>query len=468
MARHCYAIGGRINFNYDTVSLCHGIDIGDQIIWKYGCDGEFTPEYYKASINEIVKKNQTDIPLCFGCSNLIEGGNNLKRIETITINPMHYCQNRCIYCGSFRGERKSLYDPLPMIQAFIEEDMISDTCLFDWGGGEPTVSDDFERIFLFLLQNKYMQRINTNAIVVNDVLKEHLENDLVSLRISLDAGNRTAFLSTKGRDKFQQVVENIKIYRKKTKNLLLKYVVTNSNSDEQSIRDFIRLAVNLDIKAICIDTDMFSYGWEGYSGLLRFTEKELKAAHLLQDLANENRINVQIGYVWTARDNGTPSRDFNHIDKISELINSNESYTLLEELSAFHKKRNAEFSIMPVVLASFETLYRLLKNKKIVLYGAGNNGRKLLKVLRRFRLPVTCFCDKAKIGYSIDGVEVKSMETVLEGLNDNMAVIITPYKVRDILHEFQEKKYIDLIGHLYYIDEFRYGDRVLEEMEMAL
>ena len=47
MAKKCYAIGGRINFNEDTVSLCHGIDIGDKIIWKMGDDGEFTPQYYR-------------------------------------------------------------------------------------------------------------------------------------------------------------------------------------------------------------------------------------------------------------------------------------------------------------------------------------------------------------------------------------------------------------------------------------
>lgn len=465
MIRQCYAIGGRINFNYDTVSLCHGIDIGDRVIWKYGCDGEFTPEYYQAVIKEITEKNQREIPLCFGCSNLINNAENTDKIEIITINPMYYCQNRCIYCGNFRGEKKSLYDPLPMIHAFMAAGMVADTCLFDWGGGEPTVSDEFERIFLFLLENGYMQRVNTNAIMLSDVLKKHLDNDLVSLRISLDAGNRKAFLATKGRDKFRQVVDNIKTYREKTENLLLKYVITNSNSDEESIRDFIRIAVRLDIKAICIDTDMLSYGWDTYPDLLRFTEKELKAAHLMRDLAHENGINVQIGYVWTARDKDTPSRDFNHIEKINELIESNENYRLPNELSSFHKERNNEFRIMPNVLASFETLYGLLQNKKIVLYGAGENGKKLLKALRRFGIPVVCFCDKAKAGSVIDGVRVRSMEAVLNDLDDATAVIITPYKVKDILREFQEKKYAKLEGHLYYIDEFRYGDRILEEME---
>lgn len=483
MARQCYAIGGRINFNYDTVSLCHGIDIGDRIIWRYGRDGEFTPEYYKSAVKEITERNQGENPLCKGCSNLIPAGNEpgtmaaqefgecredrqLPKIEIITINPMYFCQNRCIYCGNFRGEKESLYDPLPIIQAFIDAGMVSDTCLFDWGGGEPTVWDGFTRIFLFLLQKGYMQRVNTNAIHMSDVLKDNLDNDLVSLRISLDAGNEETFLATKGRNLFHQAVGNIKIYRDKTENLLLKYVITNSNSDEESIRDFIGLAVWLDIKAVCIDTDMLSYGWEEYPDLLRFTEKELKAAHLLRDLAHKNSLNVQIGYVWTARDSNTPSRDFNNIKHIRELIDNNESYALPKQLSEFHIKRINEFpnGIMPIVLASFETLYQMMQNKKIILYGAGKNGKKLLKALKEFKLSVICFADKIKAGQIIDGLPVKSMDEVKREMGSDVVIIITPYKVKEILHEFNEKNYSWLKGHLYYIDEFRYGDRVLEEM----
>lgn len=466
MSKQCYAIGGRINFNYDTISLCHGIDIGDRIIWRYDSGDVFTPEYYIDAIKEINEKNQTETPICRGCSNLTENEERPQKIDIVTINPMYYCQNRCIYCGNFRGERKSLYDPLPIIEKFIEAGMIADTCLFDWGGGEPTVSDDFEKIFMYLLRHKYMQRVNTNAITMSKLVLDHLSNDLVSLRISLDAGNEKAFLATKGRKMFLQVVKNIADYRKRTENLLLKYVITNSNSDEKSVRDFIDLAIKLDIKAICIDTDMLSFGWEDYPDLLQFTEKELHAAHLMQELAHEKGLNVQIGYVWTARDLKTPSRDFNHIDYIEELIENNETYHLPEKLSDFHNRRNSRFvnHITPIVLASFETLFHFMRNKKIILYGAGNNGRKLLKVLREFKLKVDCFCDKAKAGDVIDGVEVKDVETIVKAIDNETAVIITPYKVKDILYEFNEKNYAALIGHLYYIDEFRYSGQVLETM----
>lgn len=467
MPRQCYAIGGRINFNYDTVSLCHGIDIGDCVIWEYGKDGAFTPEYYKSAIEKITHENQSDKPVCYGCSNLIENAENPEKIEIITINPMYFCQNRCIYCGNFRGEKTSLYDPLPIIRNFIDAGLIADTCLFDWGGGEPTVSDIFEEIFLFLIQHGYMQRVNTNAIFLSDIVRENLDNSLVSLRISLDAGNEEAFLATKGRNLFQQVLENIGAYRDRTENILLKYVITNSNSDEKSVKDFIDLAIKLDIKAICIDTDMLSFGWADYPDLLRFTEQELHAAHLMQNMAHEKGLNVQIGYVWTARDTKTPSRDFNHIKHIGELIESNETYSLPEKLSEFHIQRNSEFvqGIIPTVLASFETLYYTMQDKKIILYGAGKNGKKLLKTLRKFKLKNIVFCDKEKAGQVIEGTNVWTVERMINTIDADTVVIITPYKVKEILYEFNEKSYTELIGHLYYIDEFRYSNCVLEAMQ---
>lgn len=468
MAKKCYAIGGRINFNEDTVSLCHGIDIGDKIIWNIGYDGEFTPQYYRAAIDKLNEKNQGKHPECDGCSNLREGNVTSEKIEIITINPMYYCQNRCIYCGNFRGSIESRYHPLPIIKQFMEEGMLAEHCLFDWGGGEPTLSDIFDETFLFLLKQGYMQRVNTNAIKLSEVVLNNLDKGLVSLRISLDSGNYESFLATKGRNLFNRVVSNVKRYREKTDQLLLKYVITNSNSDEESLMDFLNLAEEMKVKAICIDTDMLSYGWTDYHDLLRFTEKELHAAHFLQDKAHEKGLNVQVGYVWTARDYDTPSRDFNCIKNIEELVSSDERYSIPESLSEFHATRINEFSagIMPKVMASFETLLHEVKDKNVILYGAGNNGRELFSALGEFGVKIDCFCDKYKAGEYVDGVPVIAVDEMLRDLGEDTIVVITPYNAREILHEFNDNKYEELRGRLYYIDGFRFSRQVLDEIEM--
>lgn len=468
MARRCYAIGGRVNFNEDTVSLCHGIDIGDKIIWDISCGFDFTPFIYMQEIEKLNSKNQEEHPECEGCSNLREGNAESKKIEIITINPMYYCQNRCIYCGNFKGSINSKYNPLPIIKAFIDEGLVAENCLFDWGGGEPTISDIFEETFIYLLEHGYMQRVNTNAIKMSEVVLNNLDNNLVSLRISLDSGNYESFLATKGRNLFDRVVKNVRCYREKTENLLLKYVITNSNSDENSLKDFLDLASELNVKAICIDTDMLSYGWSDYHDMLRFTEKELSAAHYLQCEAHKRGLNVQIGYVWTARDYDVPSRDFNCINDIKELIDNDERYKLPERLSEFHVNRINEFSehIMPRVMASFETLLYEIKNKKVILYGAGNNGQGLFQALTEFGYSVSYFCDKYKSGGQIKGVEILSIPEMLNCIDEETVVIITPYNVKEIVKEFNDKKFEILRNRLYYIDGFRFCRQVLDEIEI--
>jgi len=311
-----------------------------------------------------------------------------------------------------------------------------------------------------------MQRVNTNAIYMSDIVYNHLDNELVSLRISLDSGNAETYLNTKGRSLFDRVVKNISAYREKTENILLKYVVTNTNSNEQSITDFVELADRLSIKAVCIDTEMYSFGKENYRGLLRFTSDELAAARLLQNLAHKKGLNVQIGYVWTAQNSLIPSRDFNHIKSISELIEENETYKLPETLPDFNNINNAVFSkgIIPKVLSSFEIIVSSLKDKKVVLYGAGNNGKKLLSVLKRYGIKVNCFCDKAKAGQVIDGVEVKNIHDIKDDIGDDVIVILTPFRSREIVAEFNKENLYQLKDCLYYIDDIRYSDRVLEEI----
>ena len=243
-------------------------------------------------------------------------------------------------------------------------------------------------------------------------------------------------------------------------------MITNTNSNEQSIIDFVELAGRLNIKAICVDTEMYSFGKENYRGLLRFTEDELTAAKLLQNKAHKKGLHVQIGYVWTAQNSLIPSRDFNHIKSISELIEENETYTLPETLPEFNNRNNRVFynDIIPTVLSSFEIVLSCMKDKKVVLYGAGNNGKKILSVLKRYGFDVICFCDKAKAGQVVEGVEVRNIHDIKDSIDDDTIVILTPFFSREIVAEFNKDNLYQLKNHLYYIEDIRYSDRVLKEI----
>ena len=468
--KNCYAIGGRINLNETAISLCHGIDVGDCVIWEYGSDVSFDSDYYRHVVKELRRNNQLGNTMCNGCSNLISGDAPKDKLEIITINPMNYCQNRCVYCSSFQGEILEKYDPICIIENLIENDMVADNCLFDWGGGEPTLSPSFEKLFLYIQSLGYMQRINTNAIKLNEIVRSNLNKDLVSMRFSLDSGDAETFLRIKGRNLFDQVVENIKKYKKGTDNIVLKYVISCLNSDKSCTHRFVDLAKNIGIRTICVDAELNSFGWEEYNGLLRFTQKELDAAHDLCDYAKEQGLNVQVGYVWTAQNKSVPSRDFNSIQSIEELNESFEEYIIPRDLLPLHREKNSIYSkgIYADPISSIESLLHQMKGKHVVLYGAGKNGGRLLEVLRKNGLGVSGICDKEKGGQVLGEYKIISVEEMLSRIDEDTRIIITPFDGRSIVKEFNEKEYTKLRGRLYHIEAHRYSDRTMEEQGLCV
>lgn len=463
----CYAIGGRINFNYDTVSFCHGMDIGDKIIWEYSSGEIFNVDYYLKKVKEFNEKNNSLCKECEGCSNLVSGEAGYVSIDIVTINPNWFCQNRCVYCGNFQGERKELYNPLHIIKEFIERGLISKKCLFDWGGGEPTVSDCFEEIYLYLLENNYMQRINTNAIKICNVIINNWDSELVTLRFSLDAGNREAFLHTKGRDLFEQVITNICEYRKITSNIVVKYVVTCTNSDDTSIIDFVELMKKLNVETICVDTEMMSFGSVNYNGLLRFTEKELHAAKRLVDLCVANGLKTQIGYVWTAQNNNVPSRDFNQLSSIHELNQTNIKYQIPDGLYKSHIEHNEMFhqGIEPFVVSSWECFMHEIKGKRLFVYGAGKNGKQLIKALEVEGYFEYLVVDKQKVGEIIHNREIISPQNMIEILDDTCRIIVTPGCANEIIREFNDLEYSLMVGKVMVMDSYRYTDVAIRALE---
>jgi hypothetical protein len=310
-----------------------------------------------------------------------------------------------------------------------------------------------------------MQRVNTNAIKLSDVLRDNLNEDLVSMRFSLDSGDEETFLRVKGRNVFNQVIKNIKEYRKRTNNIVLKYVINCLNSDMSCTHNFVNLAKSIGIKTICVDAELNSFGWKDYKGLLRFTKKELDAAHDLCDYAKAQGLNVQIGYVWTAQNIKVPSRDFNSIKRIDELNNSFEKYEIPRDLLPLHKEKNSIYTsgIYANPISSIESLLYQMKDKRVVLYGAGKNGKRLLNVLKKNGLVVSEICDKEKSNQVLDGYCIVSVADMLSHIDKNTRVIITPFEGRAIVQEFNENGYIELRDKLYHIESYRYSDRTMEE-----
>jgi MoaA/NifB/PqqE/SkfB family radical SAM enzyme len=73
------------------------------------------------------------------------------------------------------------------------------------GGGEPTISPDFDKITDYLEQNSIPYGINTNFNVYKAISPNYL-------KISLDGYDRESYQKARGVDKYDTVIENIERY----------------------------------------------------------------------------------------------------------------------------------------------------------------------------------------------------------------------------------------------------------------
>ena len=117
------------------------------------------------------------------------------------------CNNKCPYCTYARyKQRSSSYmtfesfkDNITILLANGVKGVILT------GGGEPTISPDFDKITDYLEQNSIPYGINTNFNVFKAIKPNYL-------KISLDGYDRESYQKARGVDKYDTVIENIKRY----------------------------------------------------------------------------------------------------------------------------------------------------------------------------------------------------------------------------------------------------------------
>ena len=117
------------------------------------------------------------------------------------------CNNKCPYCTYARyKQRSSSYmtfesfkDNITILLANGVKGVILT------GGGEPTISPDFDKITDYLEQNSIPYGINTNFNLFKAIKPNYL-------KISLDGYDRESYQKARGVDKYDRVIENINRY----------------------------------------------------------------------------------------------------------------------------------------------------------------------------------------------------------------------------------------------------------------
>lgn len=119
------------------------------------------------------------------------------------------CNNKCPYCTYARyKQRSSSYMTFESFKNNINILLTNGVKgVILTGGGEPTISPDFDKITDFLEQNSIPYGINTNFNLFKAIKPNYL-------KISLDGYDRESYQKARGVDRYDIVLTNIKEYLK--------------------------------------------------------------------------------------------------------------------------------------------------------------------------------------------------------------------------------------------------------------
>ena len=263
---------------------------------------EFSFFEYLNKINVIMDLNQKAGIYCRGCKffkkQIVPKLPVEKQIKFFTINHFTKCNSNCVYCAIGRKTEDIKYKLLPIIKKMVKEKMIHPECLFNWGGGEPTICSEFEEIAAFLHKNNLRQAINSSGIEFSQTILNGLKDGSMSIQISPDAGTEETYEKIKRQNNFNKVWENIKKYAQYPNMLFVKYIFFSLSANENDVRKFIEKCIDCGVKNIVIDCESNSVS-NPRSKFGRITPEIVELAILMKKLAVENNIKYEISYQWS-------------------------------------------------------------------------------------------------------------------------------------------------------------------------
>ena len=262
----------------------------------------FSFKSYIKTIDNIMASNQGKTPTCQGCrflkKQIVPKIQKENIFKFFTINHFTKCNSNCVYCAIGRKTLDINYRLLPILKDMVKQKLIDKSCLFNWGGGEPTICSEFEQIASFLHKNSYRQAINSSGIKFSQTILEGLKDGSMSIQISPDAGTEETYIKIKRQNNFNKVWENIKKYAQYPNMLFVKYIFFSMSANENDIRLFIEKCIECGVKNIVIDCESNSVS-NPNSPFGKITPEIVELAILMKKLAIENNIKYEISYQWS-------------------------------------------------------------------------------------------------------------------------------------------------------------------------
>ena len=260
----CEDLRGSVYFAPNVLRHCcqrffvNGEMRGDVEIIKIKSDKDIDYQRIQDEKKKIINNLNNNIPTpCDGCPQIQYKhwiSNQKLKIKHISIEAHSNCNARCSYCSEmFYGGLNPNYDIENMLDKFRKEKAFEENVSIAWGGGEPVLLKNFDKIFKKFIESKYPKfndiRVYSNSIRYNKLIHQYLDEKKIILTTSTDAGTQKTFEKVRGVKKgFINIFENLKKYNNsKSGNIIIKYILTEENYKNKEIDAFINLLIRFNL-----------------------------------------------------------------------------------------------------------------------------------------------------------------------------------------------------------------------------
>lgn len=216
----------------------------------FECKHEIEEERINGNISQNCKN-------CFKASKKIH--NNQDYINKVLISHRTDCNANCTFCyNKYEKDKKyDLYPILPQLERF--KPYFKNGCEMHFGGGEPTIWEEFEEMIDFALKENFSRIfVATNGTKFSQKLADAIKAEKAQVVITTDTANSIVFKNLKGIS-FEDVTENLKRYKTydTTGNAIQnKYIIIpNINDNEDSIAEWVNFNQQIGIKNLAIDIE---------------------------------------------------------------------------------------------------------------------------------------------------------------------------------------------------------------------
>jgi wyosine [tRNA(Phe)-imidazoG37] synthetase (radical SAM superfamily) len=204
--------------------------------------------------------------LCLDCENCT------RKRKTVWLDDMKFkainvgghpapCNFKCSYCDA-RSDENTVAFSAHMLKLYRQtldtlkrRNMIDSDAFFALANGEITVNPS--QAEYLSLADGYMTKILTNASVWSQLLADKISDGKSMLQVSIDAGSKDTFRSSKGVNAWERVCLNLRKYSNYGK-VVLKYILLPGiNDGENDFKGIVRLLNEIHSNSLWISTDMY-------------------------------------------------------------------------------------------------------------------------------------------------------------------------------------------------------------------